>query len=144
MAYMAAYLHKRGYKVCYRYNSDKKLTSLLFAHPNFIKNAVRFSEVVVIDATYKTNLCKTPYVNVVGISNVGTKHGQLQSFAMASAHQPLIQTAELKIKIKASQYRLQEDHLYRKVDSRSVRIPHIGDEQLKVLKVHTLWNAIVQ
>lgn len=98
---------------------------------------MRFSQVVFIDATYKTNLYKTPYVNVVSISNVEAKHDQLQSFAMAGPHQALNQTVELKIKIKASQYRLQEDHLYRKVDSRWVRIPYIGDERLKVLKVHT-------
>ena len=85
MAYMRQYLHARGYQVRYQYNSNKQLTSLLFAHPSCIKNAQRFSEVVIMDATYKTNMYKMPYVNVVGVSNVGSKSEQLKTFAIAGA-----------------------------------------------------------
>ncbi|CAG8820214.1 8290_t:CDS:2, partial [Gigaspora margarita] len=66
-------MEKRGYTV----------RPSFFCHSNAIKSARRFSEVILIDATYKTNVYKLPFVNIVGISNLGIN--QLQTFGIAGA-----------------------------------------------------------
>lgn len=48
-----------------------------------IVKARRFHEVVIVDATYKTNAYKMPFVNIVSIGNVGVK--SLKTFAIAGA-----------------------------------------------------------
>ncbi|CAG8728083.1 20039_t:CDS:2, partial [Racocetra fulgida] len=62
-------MEKRGYSVR---REDQK-----------VKMARRFPEVVLADATYKTNVYKLPFVNFVGISNLGVN--RLQTFGIAGA-----------------------------------------------------------
>ncbi|KAF0374575.1 protein FAR1-RELATED SEQUENCE 5-like [Gigaspora margarita] len=57
---------------------DGRIKHLFFCHARSVKNAKRFLEVVLIDAIYKTNVYKLPFVNFVGISNLGANH--LQTF----------------------------------------------------------------
>jgi transposase-like protein len=47
--------------------------------------ARRFNEVVVVDATYKTNQFRLPFVNMVGVHNVGSDDETLSNFAIAGA-----------------------------------------------------------
>ncbi|KAL1928059.1 hypothetical protein VTP01DRAFT_2975 [Rhizomucor pusillus] len=86
MVYLGAFLDERGYEVSYQYDSEKRLQSIFFAHPASIEKARRFPEVVLVDATYRTNQYHMPYVNVVGISNVGRQ--KLMSFAIGDYETP--------------------------------------------------------
>ncbi|KAF0529911.1 protein FAR-RED ELONGATED HYPOCOTYL 3-like [Gigaspora margarita] len=74
-------MEKRGYT--YQINTDGCVKHLFFCHSNAIKSARRFSEVILINATYKMNVYKLPFVNIVGISNLGIN--QLQTFGIAGA-----------------------------------------------------------
>ncbi|CDS12577.1 hypothetical protein LRAMOSA11497 [Lichtheimia ramosa] len=47
---------------------------------------------------------------------------------------PWDQTVDTRVKIKSMQYRVNDDHLYRKIGSRWVRVPFIGQERLDVLR----------
>ncbi|CAG8456304.1 3913_t:CDS:2 [Racocetra fulgida] len=71
-------MKKRGYTV-----RHGRLKHLFFCHANSIRSARRFSEVVLVDATYKTNVYKLPFVNFVGIGNLGVN--KLQTFRIAGA-----------------------------------------------------------
>ncbi|CAG8803969.1 8517_t:CDS:2, partial [Cetraspora pellucida] len=77
-------MKKRGYIVrCenYKGNVDSHLKHLFFCYSNSVTSARRFPEVVLIDATYKTNVYKLPFVNFVGIGNLGIN--KLQTFGIA-------------------------------------------------------------
>lgn len=83
------FLLARGYVSRYHVNNNDTTVSMLFAtHPVCIERARRFSEVVIMDATYKTSLTKLPMVNIVGIHNIGSMYkstSSLQSFYIGSA-----------------------------------------------------------
>lgn len=77
-------LEDHGYEV--RYDAEREgdkayLKSIFFAYTNAIQLARSFPEVVSMDATYRTNRMKMPFINVVGIGNVG--YPALKSFAIA-------------------------------------------------------------
>ena len=75
-------LESRGYATRYESSDDRVLKYLFFSHRDAIAQARRFHEVVFIDTTYKTNRQRLLYVNIVGISNVGTRYS-LNIFAIA-------------------------------------------------------------
>lgn len=69
---LVLYLADNDYIVHYETKRDgHTLKSLFVAHPDNVAMAQRFREVVLLDATYKTNAHNMPFVNVVGVSNVG-------------------------------------------------------------------------
>lgn len=77
-------LENDGYEVRYaaeREGDKAYLKAIFFAHTNAIELARSFPEVVSMDATYRTNRSKMPFINVVGIGNVG--YPALKSFAIA-------------------------------------------------------------
>ena len=77
-------LQEKGYKVKWqsKQEGDKRfLLSLFFAHQSAIDLARKFSEVIVMDATYKTNRHRLPFVNVVGTGNIG--YPRLKTFCIA-------------------------------------------------------------
>ncbi|KAL1928869.1 hypothetical protein VTP01DRAFT_2655 [Rhizomucor pusillus] len=77
-------LESAGYHIAY--DVDKgHVTSFFFTQDNCIQRARRLSEVLVIDATYKTNIYKLPLVNIVGVNNVGLDRHRLATFAVAGA-----------------------------------------------------------
>ncbi|KAF0466329.1 PKS-NRPS hybrid synthetase [Gigaspora margarita] len=53
------------------------------AYTVHLKSARWFPEVVLIDATYKTNVYMLQFINIIGISNLGVN--KLQTFGIASA-----------------------------------------------------------
>ncbi|KAL1933201.1 hypothetical protein VTP01DRAFT_7291 [Rhizomucor pusillus] len=83
IAYLGAFLDERAYEARYQYDSEKRLQSIFFAYPASIEKARCFPEVVLVDATYRRNQYHMPYVNIVGISNVGRQ--ELMSFATGGA-----------------------------------------------------------
>ena len=66
---------------------DDVLKSILVTNAKCIDQAVEFPEVAIIDATYKTNVCKMPLVNIVGVSNLGSeyKNSSIRTFSIAVA-----------------------------------------------------------
>ncbi|CAG8459242.1 8387_t:CDS:2, partial [Cetraspora pellucida] len=76
-------MEKRGYSVRREDQKDGCIKHLFFCHENSVKMARHFPEVVLADATYKTNVYKLLFVNFVGISNLGVN--RLQIFGIASA-----------------------------------------------------------
>jgi histone-lysine N-methyltransferase SETD2 len=50
-----------------------------------IQRARQLSDVIIIDATYKTNKYKMPFVNMVGVSNLGRDFKSLANFPIAGA-----------------------------------------------------------
>ncbi|KAL1935596.1 hypothetical protein VTP01DRAFT_4736 [Rhizomucor pusillus] len=72
------------YIVLYDVDEERNaLKTLFFCRETSIQRARRFNEVVLIDATYKTNDRGLPLVNIVGIGNSGQK--VLTSFAIGCA-----------------------------------------------------------
>lgn len=63
-------LEDKGYDARWTVNEDNELTALFFTHATCVDRARRLSEEIIIDATYKTNRHKLPYINIVGVSNV--------------------------------------------------------------------------
>lgn len=57
------------------------LRSVFFAHKSAIALARNFPEAIIMDATYKTNKHRMPFVNVVGTSNIG--YPALKTFSIA-------------------------------------------------------------
>jgi hypothetical protein len=76
-------LQASGYLVRWSVNEKNELAMLFFAHQRSRETALRFPEVVVLDSTYRTNNLKLPFVNIVGVSNLGVDH--LRNFAIAGA-----------------------------------------------------------
>lgn len=78
-----------GHKVRYELQEPENnvLKSILVTHEKSIEQAREFPEVVILDSTYKTNVCKMPLVNVVGVSNLGSeyKNSSLRTFSIAIA-----------------------------------------------------------
>jgi hypothetical protein len=79
-------LQKLGYHVHYQTIHDNEintdaLNNIFFTHPSAIEKARRFNETISLDATYKTNSNRLPFVNVVGVSNTGFP--SLKSFFIA-------------------------------------------------------------
>jgi hypothetical protein len=75
-------LEARGYATRYESNANREMKHLFFSHQDAIVQARRFHEVVLIDTTYKTNKQGLLLVNIVGISNVGTR-SSLSTFTIA-------------------------------------------------------------
>ncbi|KAG2214028.1 hypothetical protein INT45_001991 [Circinella minor] len=77
-------LQEKGYKVKWqsKQEGDKRFLLLLFfAHQSAIDLAHKFSEVIVMDATYKTNRHRLPFVNIVGTGNIS--YPRLKTFCIA-------------------------------------------------------------
>ena len=82
---LISFFQERSYTVLYSYDEQTKvLKSLFFCHEHSIAKARRFSEVMTIDATYKTNILSMPLIKVVGIGNTVDK--ALSSFLIACAY----------------------------------------------------------
>ena len=78
------YLIDNNYVTRYKPNATKtKLDALFMTHGASIPKARRFNEIIVLDATYKTNKNDMPLLNVVGISHLGSS--KLQNVLIASA-----------------------------------------------------------
>jgi transposase-like protein len=75
-------LESRGYATRYKSNDNRELKYVFFSHEDAIVQARRFHEVVLIDTTYKTNRQGLLFVNIVGISNIGTR-SSLNTFTIA-------------------------------------------------------------
>jgi hypothetical protein len=79
------YLESRSYDIRWLTDENKRIVAVYFTNEQCIKLARKFNEVVVIDATYKTNRFKLPFVNMVGVNNVGCDDKTLSTFAVAGA-----------------------------------------------------------
>lgn len=79
------FLQYSRYIILYDHHENGKvLKSLFFCHENSVEKARRFSEVIIIDVTYRTNNLGLPLANVVGIGN--TAQDALSSFLIACAY----------------------------------------------------------
>ncbi|CAG8724134.1 3535_t:CDS:2, partial [Cetraspora pellucida] len=58
-------MKKRRYIVRREDQEDRHIKHLFFCHDNSIKDARHFPEVILVDATYKTNVYKLPFINFV-------------------------------------------------------------------------------
>lgn len=79
-------LYKHEYKV--RYTTIDKgnkthLQGLFFAHTSAIEIARELPDAIAIDATYKTNAYRLPFIQVIGTGNIGDP--DLKSFHIAGA-----------------------------------------------------------
>ena len=75
---------ENGYEAAFdsKQEGEKRfLVSLIWAHQSAIDLARKFSEVVILDATYNTNKHRMPFVNVVGTGNIG--YPSLKTFGIA-------------------------------------------------------------
>ncbi|CAG8800586.1 40591_t:CDS:2 [Gigaspora margarita] len=64
---------------------DGHLTHLFFSHIEAAKHTTKYYEVLIVDATYKTNVYKFPLVSAVSISNITNEKGSLKTFQIAIA-----------------------------------------------------------
>jgi hypothetical protein len=76
-------LENNGYLVRSMVDKTNTTTAFLFTHWICSARARQLCEVVIIDATYKTNRYRMPFVNIVGVGNVG--RDSLMTFAIAGA-----------------------------------------------------------
>ncbi|KAG2191831.1 hypothetical protein INT47_011579 [Mucor saturninus] len=78
------HIESKGYNTAYRCNPiSRNLDGLFFTNDTLVARAKRFSEVVVIDATYNTNDLKMPLISAFGVSNLGKD--TLKTFPIAFA-----------------------------------------------------------
>ena len=78
------YLIDNDYVTRYKPDVTKtKLDALFMTHGATIPRARRFNEIIVLDATYKSNKNDMPLLNVVGVSHLGSS--KLQNVLIASA-----------------------------------------------------------
>lgn len=85
MAQFIAYLETKNYEVRWCTNTDKEITALFFSHEKCMEQARKFNEVVLVDATFKTNRTKNYFLNMVGVNNVGCDDKTLSTFGIAGA-----------------------------------------------------------
>jgi hypothetical protein len=81
-------LQEKGYFVRLTVDSENRICTVFFTHEEAIKEARAMPKSIVFDATYKTNMHKLTFVNIVGTSNVtstSSGRGSLQTFPVASA-----------------------------------------------------------
>lgn len=78
-------LQQRDYMIELLKTPEGHLTHLFFSHIEAAKHAAQCPEVLIIDATYKTNVYKFPLVSAVGISNITNEKGSLKTFQIAMA-----------------------------------------------------------
>ncbi|CAG8664616.1 9369_t:CDS:1 [Ambispora gerdemannii] len=64
-------LEERQYVVRHTLSKDGHMQNLFFTHIEAARQTAICSEVLMVDATYKTNLYKLPLINAVGVSNIG-------------------------------------------------------------------------
>jgi MULE transposase-like protein/FAR1 DNA-binding domain-containing protein len=76
-------LTNQGYVVRTKFNDKNELDSLYFCHSKGVALANRFPEVIIMDATYKTVLFDMPFINMLGVGNLGVD--RLRSFLVAGA-----------------------------------------------------------
>ncbi|CAG8670966.1 7896_t:CDS:1, partial [Ambispora gerdemannii] len=63
-------LEEHQYIVCHTLSKDDHMQNLFFTHIEAMRQMIICSEVLILDATYKTNLYKLPLINAVGVSNI--------------------------------------------------------------------------
>src|SRR2546423_2241479 len=63
---LIAALEQGTYQFNYRTNSTGRVTHLFFAHPKSINLFRKYSDVLLLDCTYRTNKFKMPLFNIVG------------------------------------------------------------------------------
>jgi hypothetical protein len=78
-------MESRGYTFRLRSDDTNKCVAMYCTHQNFINRERQLGDVIVIDATYKTNKHKMPFVNVVGVGNIGRNFRSLANFPIAGA-----------------------------------------------------------
>ena len=59
---------RKGYKYNYETGAEGQLTKLAFTHPHSLKLIKMFSNIFLLDCTYKTNRHGMPLLNVVGVT----------------------------------------------------------------------------
>ena len=60
---------RKGYKYNYETGAEGQLTKLAFTHPHSLKLIKMFSNIFLLDCTYKTNRHGMPLLNVVGVTS---------------------------------------------------------------------------
>ncbi|CAG8781003.1 16991_t:CDS:2 [Cetraspora pellucida] len=78
-------LQQRDYMIELLKTQDGHLTYLFFSHVEAAKHTAKCYEVLIVDATYKTNVYKFPLVSAVGISNIANEKGSLKTFQIVMA-----------------------------------------------------------
>ncbi|CAG8844811.1 15738_t:CDS:2, partial [Gigaspora margarita] len=61
------------------------LTHLFFSHVEAAKCVAKCPEVLIVDATYRTNIYKYPLISAIGINNISNEKGVLASYQIAMA-----------------------------------------------------------
>ncbi|XP_077246001.1 protein FAR1-RELATED SEQUENCE 5-like [Tasmannia lanceolata] len=61
-----------GFQHSFKYDEEGHLTHLFFSHPNSIALSKSYSNVFIMDCTYKTNKYKMPLFDVVGVTSFNT------------------------------------------------------------------------
>ncbi|CAG8525863.1 11929_t:CDS:2, partial [Gigaspora margarita] len=77
-------LEERNYIVRHLLLVDGYMRNLFFTHIEAARHTAVCSEVLIVDATYKTNLYKLPLINAVGVSNIGNAKS-LNTYQIAMA-----------------------------------------------------------
>ncbi|KAG2204146.1 hypothetical protein INT47_011629 [Mucor saturninus] len=83
-------MEARNYTLSSQHSNDGRLTHLFFSHEKTIANNVQCPEVLIVDATYRTNVCGYPLINAIGVDNVSNEAGSgLMNFSI-----PLVWVAD--------------------------------------------------
>jgi hypothetical protein len=79
------HLENNGYVIRTALDDKSQIAAMFFTHNKCIHLAQQFNEVVLVDATYRTNKSQLPFVNLVGVNNVGCDDKTLSTFGIAGA-----------------------------------------------------------
>ncbi|KAG2191271.1 hypothetical protein INT47_004032 [Mucor saturninus] len=79
-------MEARNYTLSSQYSNDGRLTHLFFSPEKTIANIVQCPEVLIVNATYRTNVFGYPLINAIGVDNVSNEAGSgLMNFSIALA-----------------------------------------------------------
>lgn len=69
MQVMLDHFKEKAYRYSFETGSEGQLTKVSFAHPHSLKLIKMFSNVFLLDCTYKTNRYSMPLLNIVGVTS---------------------------------------------------------------------------
>ncbi|XP_050368851.1 protein FAR1-RELATED SEQUENCE 5-like [Argentina anserina] len=92
-------LGQAGFSYDIEYDQDGRLTHLMFAHPLSIALTKSYTNVFVMDCTYKTNKYKMPLLDIVGVTSFNTTFYSYFIFIQREEEENYVQALTLFSKI---------------------------------------------
>ena len=92
---LANQLEQEGFWSRVQYGPDRRVTSVLFAHPDSLVYLQAYPEVLLLDCTYKTNKYSMPLLDMIGVDATGRSFCIAFAFLSGEAEEDYIWALDL-------------------------------------------------